>query len=127
MNLHSLASNFISVVNPPVPCQIQVNTGAITNPDGTQTPGYASQITVQAQVQPLSQNDLRQVESLNLQGTLRSIYINGNVDGVVRVTAKGGDLITVLAGPNAGLYLVNKVEEAWPDWCHCIATLQDGS
>jgi hypothetical protein len=127
MNLHSIASNFIGVVNPLVPCTIKVSLPPTVNPDGTPVPAYASPITVQAQVQPLSQNDLRQAESLNLQGTLRAVYINGNVDGVVRVTAKGGDIVTILVGPNAGVYLVNKVEEAWPDWCHCLCTLQDGS
>jgi hypothetical protein len=117
----------INTVNPAVPIMIQVSLGSTVNPDGTPVPQYASPITVSGQVQPLSQQDLRQVEALNLQGTLRAIYINGNVDGVIRVVAKGGDLMTVLSGPNSGIYLVTHVEEAWADWSKSICTLQDGS
>jgi hypothetical protein len=126
-NLHGIVRSVISSVNPNVKIQIQSSIGQTTNPDFTQTPSYASPITVRGQVQPLAQKDLQHTESLNLQGTLRAIYISGHVEGEIRVTAKGGDLITVLEGPNSGLYLINYIDEAWPLWTRCIATLQNGS
>lgn len=127
MNLHGIVRSCISAVNPNVRLQIQSSTGNATNADFSQTPSYASPINIRGQVQPLSQKDIQHTESLNLQGTMRAIYVNGHLEGEVRVTAKGGDLITVLEGPNSGLYLVNYIDEAWPDWTRAICTLQNGS
>ncbi len=42
-----------------------------------------------AQIQPLSIPDLKQIEGLNIQGDKKAIYINGALDGVIRVTLKG--------------------------------------
>lgn len=127
MNLHGIVRGAIRAVNPEVKIQIQVSTSQTVTPGGKQIPQYASPIQHWGQVQPLSQKDLQLIESLNLQGTLRAIYMNGNVNGEVRVEMKGGDLITVMSGPNAGVYLVTHVEEAWRDWSKSICTLQNGS
>jgi hypothetical protein len=127
MNLHGIVRGAIRTINPEVKLQIQVSTGQTVTPGGKQVPQYASPILHWGQVQPLSQKDLQLVESLNLQGTLRAIYMNGNVDGEVRVEMKGGDLITVMSGPNAGVYLVSQVAEAWDDWSHSVCVLQNGS
>lgn len=129
MNLHQIARTRggITRVNPEVKLQIKVSTGSTILLDGTPVPQYASEILHWGQVQPLSQKSLQHVQALNLQGTLRSIYMNGNVNGQVRFQAKGGDLITVMSGPNAGVYLVVLVEEAWTDWSHCVCTLQNES
>jgi hypothetical protein len=127
MNLHSLANSVVAVVNPNVRLQIQVSTGSTINPDGKRVPSYASSILVLGQVQPLGYRDIQQADALNIQGIRKTIFINGNVDGLVRVTNKGGDLITVLDGPNMGVYLVAQIEEAWADWCKALVTLQDGS
>jgi len=126
-NLHQIVRGCISAVNPNVRVQIQSSTGQNTNPDFSQTPSYASPIVVRGQVQPLAQKDLQHTESLNLQGTLRALYVSGHLEGEVRVTMKGGDLVTVLEGPNSGLYLINYIDEAWPSWSRAIMTLQNGS
>jgi hypothetical protein len=128
VNLHHLASGMVRTVNPNVPVSIQVSTGQSTLSGGKVVPTYAFPIVHYAQVQPLSQKDLQLADSLNLQGTLRAIYMNGNVDGEVRIALKGGDLITINpGGPNPGIYLVTHVEEAWPDWCKALCTLQNGA
>lgn len=84
-------------------------------------------LTVVGQVQPLSYSDIQHMDALNIQGTRRAIYMNGAVDGLVRVNNKGGDLITISSGVNAGVWLVAMISEAWPDWCKAIVTLQDGA
>lgn len=81
-------------------------------------------LSVPAQVQAMTFKDLEQVDGLNLNGTRRSIYFEGKLDGIVRSENKGGDLITLSDGPNAGTWLVAMVLEQWPDWVKVAVTLQ---
>lgn len=127
MNLHAIASGYIAAVNPFIPVSIKVSTGNTIASDGKRVPTYAAPVTVQAQVQPLSYDDMKHLDGLNIQGTRRAIFINGRVDGLVRVSNKGGDLITIASGVNAGVWLVAIVSEQWPDWCKALVTLQDGA
>jgi hypothetical protein len=83
-----------------------------------------SALTVPGQVQSMTFSDLHQVDSLNLQGIKRAIYLNGRIDGLVRKDNKGGDLIT---RPNGEIWLVVLVLEYWPDWCKVAVTLQNGA
>lgn len=124
MNLHSIVSGMINTVNPEIPVVIRVSTGNTTNPDGTRTPNYASPITVSGQVQELSAKELHQTDGLNLAGVNRSLYINGTIDGVTRVTLKGGDIIVL---PDNTVWLVVSVPESWPDWSRAIIVLQNDS
>ncbi len=124
MNLHGLASAAVGVVNPLVPLVIQVSTGNTIGGDGTPTPTYAAAVTLPGQVQPLTFKDLRQLEGLNIQGSLKAIYINGHINGIVRPKNQGGDLIT---DPDGNIWLVTQVFEFWPDWCKVAVTLQNGS
>lgn len=125
MNLHGIAAPFVGTVNPQIEVSIQVSTGSTTAPNGKRVPTYADAVVRLAQVQPLSFRDIQQADALNLQGTRRAIYVNGRVDGLVRSENKGGDLITVADGVNAGVWLVALVAEQFPDWVKCLVTLQD--
>ena len=122
MNLHGIVTGAISTINPPIWLSIQVNTGPTTNHDGTRAPTYAPPQNCTGQIQPLQYTDIIQMDSLSLQGERRKIYINGRVDGLVRVEDKGGDLITDSDG---NVWLVALVTEYWPDWCAVAVTLQD--
>lgn len=124
MNLHAIVRGHIGVVNPDIPLSIKVSTGYSTNPDGTPIPKYANPVTVMGQVQELSDSEIRQADFLNIQGQKRAIYINGQIDGLVRVNKQGGDIIT---GPDGSVWLVAIVLEYWPDWCKVAVVLQDGS
>ena len=86
-----------------------------------------SSYMVLGQLQALSSRDLRQIEGLNLQGTLRALYLTGDLEGVVRPTLKGGDLIIL---PDASVWLVTLVPEPWnltAGWTKAIVVLQNGS
>ena len=122
MNLHSIVSGAISAILPPQPLTIQISTGYITNADGSRSPSYAPSQTVSGFVQALQYNDIVQLDALSIQGERRKIYINGQVDGLVRVENKGGDLIT---DQNGNVWLVVLVTEYWPGWCSVAVTLQD--
>ena len=126
MNLHAVANSAIRAVNPNVPATLRVSAGYATAPDGAQVPAYVAQ-AVRAQVQALTYKDLVQVSGLNLNGSKCAIYLYGVANGVVRVTAKGGDLLVIASGVYAGTWLIAQNLEQWPDWCKVAATLQDGS
>ena len=84
-------------------------------------------LTLLAQAQAMSTRDLRQAEMLNLQGTMKALYVNGELDGQVRIQLKGGDLISFSDG---SMWLVTLVSEPWSltaNWSKVIVTLQNGS
>lgn len=125
MDLHGIASSAIGAVNPFVPVTIAISMGSTINPDGSRTPTYSDPIDgVMAQIQPMTGRELSQVEGLNLQGTKRGIYLEGNIDAIQRLNQKGGDLITMEDG---SIWLTVLILETWPDWVHAAVTLQNGS
>lgn len=119
MNLRSIANSLTSNINPNVPGVFQVNTGFTTLPGGKRVPSFNS-VDVTVQLQELSSTDLRQVDSVNIQGILRSAYLNGNFNGVNRPEQKGGDILMI----GSEKWLVVKVPELWSDWCRVIINLQ---
>lgn len=120
MDLHGIASGAIGAINPFVIVQYVQSTGSITNADGSRTPGYAAPVSMSVQVQELSFKELQQVQNLNLQGIMRSIYLEGAAYGVYRGAGTGGDKF-VISGQT---WLVVAVPELWPDWCKVIVQLQ---
>mgnify|MGYP000617858836 CR=1 FL=1 len=124
MNLHGIVSGAIGSVNPFVTATMQVSDGYTVDPDGTQIPAY-TEVTGPAQVQALTYKDLQQVDGVNLNGVARAIYFYGEFNGVVRPRQKGGDLIQLTDGPNAGTWLITHVLETWPDWCKVAVVLQN--
>lgn len=130
MNLHQIVSGVISAVNPSQPARLQLSNGSTIAPDGTRIPAYFPTVTVIAQVQELSTQDLRQLDALNISGSSRAIYFEGEVDAIIRVSQKGGDLITTFDGR---VWLTTAVLERFDDygnssgWCKVSVTLQNGS
>jgi hypothetical protein len=102
VNLQQIAVGAIAAINPQVSSVIQISTGQTYGPSGKPTPLYRTVVGTPVQVQALSFQDLHQIEGLNLNGTRRAIYVNGRVDGLVRVERKGGDLITPLTALFSG-------------------------
>ena len=81
-------------------------------------------MTVLAQIQPLTANDLRHLEGLNLQGSHRALYVSSSVRGVVRAALRGGDLITMGDG---SVWLVTQPLESFfqtAGWDKFAITLQ---
>lgn len=119
MNLNQIASTAINVVNPDEPAQIKVCNGyEIVN--YKQIPSYSDIIEVTAQIQPISQDTIAHIEGLNLQGIQASVYCNGHFSSINRPKGKGNDLF-ILDGKT---WLIAKVIEWWPDWCHFVVTEQ---
>ncbi len=127
MNLNSIVAGAVGAVNPRIPVSVQVSTGNAVGADGTVTPSYADPVTVLAQVQPLTFRDIQQLDGLNLQGTRKAVYLSGGIDGLVRFSNQGGDLITF---PDGTVWLVAMIAEGFnltAGWTKALVTLQDGS
>lgn len=129
MNLHGIVAPAIATVNPFVTATLQRSSGYATAGDGTRTPQYTSVPGVSVQVQALTFSDLQHLDGLNIQGVRRAVYLNGHALAVVRELQAGGDLFVFPAGtlPEGNTWLVAYVLEAWPDWCKCAITLQNGA
>ncbi len=127
VNLHAIVAPAISTINPPTLCMVQISAGYNTQPDGTRTPNYMPAVSAAVDVQALSYTDLMKLGGLNLEGTRRKAYLNGNIEGLDRAAIKGGDLFIMpnlpdFPGPTT--WLVATVLEHWPGWTCVALTLQ---
>lgn len=127
MNLHGVVRGAITSVNPDVLGTWRESTGSTVNPaDGRPIPTYTDHVDVPLQVQALSGRDIKRLNYLSIQGVRRSVYMYGNVQGLSRPDAKGGDLL--LFPENTGgtpkTWLISIVFETWPDWCRVGVALQ---
>lgn len=98
--------------------------------DGTRTPQFTSFPNLLMQVQALSAADLKQLDGLNLQGIVRSVYMSGFPQGVNRPAAQGGDLLMIptgLSGTTPDTWLVAGIIEQWDasGWTKVAVTLQN--
>lgn len=128
MNLHQIVSGAIGAINPFIPVTVQKSTGYTTDATGKRTPQF-SNVATTGQVQALSGDDIKQLENLGIaiQGVMRSVYLNGDWQGLVRVDGTGGELFQ-FARPGHSqpdTWRVTQVLETWPDWCKVAVTLQD--
>lgn len=128
MNLHGVVGPIVAVVNPTVNVTVRISDGTyVTAPGGVRTPNYATVTGVPAQIQPLTADELRQLDGLNVQGTKRGIYLSGKFDGVNRIGQKGGDVVEYPSGdryPFGTTWLVVQVLEQWPEWVKVAVTQQ---
>jgi len=121
MDLRTIANQVSNTVNPNIIVRLQTSAGSTLGAAGRQQPQYNPAITGPAQIQALDNVDLKKMEGMNISGSVRAIYMKGNLAGVIRPDSKGGDLITVPAAPGVpalfvGLWLTTKVLESWPLW-----------
>lgn len=102
------------------------------NGPGTRASGYTRFPGLQMQVQALSGEDLRQLDGLNIQETVRVVYMNGQAQGVQRPDVQGGDILQIPTGLTAATgalfdtWLVKAVIEGWDQdgWCKVAVVLQ---
>ena len=122
MDLRSLANRSASVVNPNQMVTILHSTGFTMGAGMKQVPTYAAPVEVLGQVQALDLADIKQLSGLNIQGTIKSVIVQGILAGVVRPDGKGGDLIKTADGKE---WLVFKILEGWPTWTKAAVVLQE--
>ncbi|MGC6389651.1 hypothetical protein ACMV8I_18600 [Ewingella sp. S1.OA.A_B6] len=120
MNLHRAVRGAIGSINPFIHAIVQVSDGFEIGPGRKQIPKYLPDQPVSIQLQPLSSDDLKHVDGMNLQGLLKSIHVDGNYYGVNREKAIGGDLFII----GSETWLVIVPLELWPQWSRLLVQLQ---
>ena len=120
MDLRGIANGVTTTVNPNETVTVLRSTGFTTGAGAKQVPSYAAPVTGPGQIQALDANDIKQLDGLNVQGTIRAIYLRGNLAGVIRPDGTGGDIVQI-AGQD---WLVVKVLEGWPTWTKAAICLQ---
>ena len=121
MDLRGLANGVSSTVNPNQTVRVSRSTGYTIGAGRKQVPSYAAPVEGPGQVQALDGKDLQQLDGLNIQGTIRAIYLRGALAGVIRPDGTGGDLVETADGQT---WLVVKVLESWPTWTKAAIVLQ---
>lgn len=120
MSLQTLARACIASINPDIPAIIRRSAGYTTLPNGKQVPAYEPDEQAMIQRQELTQRELMQLDNVNRQSVLCSVYVSGNYYGVLRASQLGGDLFIF----NGQTWKVVQVLEAWPNWCKLALVLQ---
>lgn len=126
MNLHEIVRGAITTVNPDSVIAYVASTGSTVALGGRATPTFSASVDVSAQIQPVGTGDIKKYNFLQTQGISRAVYLYGAVSGIDRIVARGGDLLRFpeLQGGTVRTWLVNAVDEQWPDWCRVVVTLQ---
>ncbi len=126
MRLRSIVNGAIQGINRDQTVTLIQNSGYTTADDGKRTPKQTA-VSVPANVQALTGTDLRHMDGLGIQGVMRSVYLYGDIEGIVRANGKGGDILQfpMTPGTTEQNWLVTQVMETWPHWCRVIVTLQN--
>lgn len=133
MNLHGTVRGAIQSVRPDTPIIWRQSTGFTQDVTFAQVPAYAADQPVRGNVQALTAKDLRHKDLQNIEGVTRGVYLFGNVQGVVRPDAKGGDKLVFpqMLGGAPQTWLVVCVLETWGveqgGWCKVAVSLQQGN
>ena len=126
MNLHGIVRGAITTVNPDIIATLRASTGSTIDDAGKRTATYTDS-AARIQVQALAGKDLEHINDLNIQGVLRTVYLYGNYNGIIRADNKGGDLLIfpLVPGADDKVWMVVAVFETWPDWCKLAVWLQE--
>jgi len=127
MDLRGIANGVTSTVNPNQTVTVLRSTGYTIGAGRRQVPSYAAPVTGPGQIQALDANDIKQLDGLNVQGTIRAIYLRGVLAGVIRPDGTGGDIVQFkdpITGNVLETWLVVKVLEGWPTWTKAAIVLQ---
>ena len=128
VNLRGIANSAIQQINPNQLIKISAPNGYTVDPDTLlQMPAY-TQLTAQGNVQSLSSDDLDQMSGLNIEGTLRAVYLYGNWGGVLRPDGQPNTILTFTTN-ESGItkereWNVFQVLEMWATWCKVAVVLQ---
>lgn len=131
INVRGIANAAIQAVNPNIPVTVKLPNGYTVDPiTRRQVPAYITQ-NAQGQLQALDGDDLGQINGLNIQGTIRAMYLYGSLAGVIRPDGSSQSHV-VFTSNEAGVvkereWGVFKVLESWPDWCKVAIVYQEAA
>lgn len=131
MNLRGIANAAIQVVNQNIPVTVKSPNGYTVDPaTRRQVPAYIT-TSAQGQLQALDGDDLKQMAGLNIQGSIRAMYLYGSIAGVIRPDSSPQSHV-VFTSNEGGIvksreWGVFKVLETWPDWCKVAIVYQESA
>jgi hypothetical protein len=120
MNLRGIANRATRVINSNTPVTIYKSIGYTIGVGRKQMPDYAPPVSGMAQIQALDSVELKHLDGLNIQGTIRALYLTGDLKNVIRPEQTGGDLVEI----DGQTWLTVKVLEHWEFWVKVAIVLQ---
>ncbi|MBO1326052.1 hypothetical protein K2X14_10200 [Acetobacter sp. TBRC 12305] len=120
--MFSIALRATGVVNAPITATVRSSTGNVVQADGAVTPQYSA-ASLQIEVQALSTQDLRQIDTISQQADMRAVYMNAPLRALNRPLQLGGDMLSFYGSD----WLVTQVLEDWGngEWVKVVVTRQD--
>ena len=125
INVRALANSATRGVNPNRMVTLEVNQGYTVNEYGEQVPQFYS-AEVEAQIQSLTSEEKQNLDLVNKEGELISIYVFGAVGGIRRWLQKGSSkfIFNAYGEDEPAEWVVNKVLETYPNWTRVLAWRQ---
>lgn len=124
LNLRGIANAAIQGINPNISIVVSVPNGYTIDPATLfQVPAFTT-VTAPGNVQALDGDDLKQISGLNIQGSIRAVYLYGAVAGIIRPDAQPSAVLAFAHGGLSGDWGVFKVLETWQDWCKVAVVYQ---
>ena len=123
MNLHEIVSGVINSINPFQTITITPRSSYTVDEYGEATPNEGSSYQIQAQIQPLTSEDIKFINSYNESTIYKAFWVSANTFGLNRPMAKGGDKVVW----NGKTFYVTSMPEDWYEtcgWSHFIGALQ---
>lgn len=129
MNIRGLANGMIQTINPNIPVTVKISQGFEINPTTLRQEPIFNTYNASGQVQALDGDERKQVEFMNIQGTIRAVYLYGSVSGVIRPDNVSSSKMTFTTNESGVTkpreWSVFKVLESWPEWCK-VAVVYEG-
>ena len=123
MNLHEIVSGAINSINPFQTITITPRSSYKVDEYGEATPNEGASYQIQAQIQPLTSEDIKFINSYNESTIYKAFWVSANTFGLNRPMAKGGDKVVW----DSQIYYVTSMPEDWYEtsgWSHFIGALQ---
>lgn len=123
MNLHEIVSSAVSSLNPFQTITITPRGQYTVNEHGETSATSGTPYTVEADIQPVSSEDIKFITNYNQSTIYKSFWVSANAYGLNRPMARGGDMVT---WGNKTFYVVNMPEDWYETcgWTHFVGALQ---
>ncbi|MEE8663495.1 MAG: hypothetical protein SOH81_07940 [Acetobacter sp.] len=121
IDVFGLAGALTGGVNPQTCVEMRISTGSTENDDGSPSLSYEI-VSIPAEIQALSSEDLKQIQNISQQADMRAVYLFGAARALNRPLQIGGDVL-IFYGSS---WLVTQSLEEWGnnEWSKVLVTRQ---
>ena len=124
MNLRGIANRATQAINPNTSITAFVPDGYTIDPATLHQIPKFTKVRGSGNVQALDGDDLKQIDMINVQGTLRAVYLYGELAGIVRPDQQPNAVLQFTHAGTSGKWGVFKVLETWQNWCKVAVVYQ---